>query len=131
VFLDGRDLAREPLQDRKARLKELLSEMPPIIRYTEDIVGNGQAFYRAACGLKAEGIVSKRLDSPYRPKDRGLWTKTKCVNIEEFLVVGYTDPEGSRAHFGALLVGYYDQQGKLHYAGRGGTGMSHRELKRL
>ena len=55
----------------------------------------------------------------------------KCINAEEFVVVGFTDPEGSRSYFGALLVGYYDRDGHLHYGGRGGTGMGERELKRL
>jgi bifunctional non-homologous end joining protein LigD len=57
--------------------------------------------------------------------------KSKCLNREEFVVVGWTDPEGSRAHIGALLLGYYTDDGRLHYAGRAGTGMTATELKRL
>jgi bifunctional non-homologous end joining protein LigD len=131
LFLDGRDLNGEPLARRKDLLRDLLAKAPASLRYTEHVVGNGPAFYRAACEHQIEGIVSKRLDAPYRSGDRGIWVKTKCINAEEFVVVGFTDPEGSRSHFGALLVGYYDRVGRLHYAGRGGTGMSQRELKRL
>jgi bifunctional non-homologous end joining protein LigD len=57
--------------------------------------------------------------------------KSKCLNREEFVVVGWTDPEGSRSHFGALLLGYYTDDGRLHYAGRAGTGITDKELKRL
>jgi bifunctional non-homologous end joining protein LigD len=75
--------------------------------------------------------LSKRFDRPYAPGDRGIWLKSKCLNREEFVVVGWTDPEGSRRHFGALLLVYYTEDGRLHYAGRAGTGMNDRELKRL
>jgi ATP-dependent DNA ligase len=73
--------------------------------------------------LGLEGIVSKRLDAPYSPGDRRLWVKTKCLNREEFVVVGWTDPEGSRPFIGALLLGYYDAGGRLIYPGRVGSGM--------
>ena len=65
------------------------------------------------------------------PGDRGIWVKSKCLNHEEFVVVGWTDPAGSRRHFGALLLGYYTEDGRLHYAGRAGTGFNERELARL
>ena len=63
----------------------------------------------------------------YAPGDRGIWVKSKCLNREEFVVVGWTDPEGSRRHIGALLLGYYIEDGRLHYAGRAGTGMGAKE----
>ena len=89
-------------------------------------------FSRAgACRLGLEGVISKRIDRAYAPGDRGLWVKSKCLNREEFVVVGWTDPEGSRSHIGALLLGYYTEDGRLHYAGRAGTGMAEKELKRL
>src|SRR5712691_4431348 len=71
------------------------------------------------------------MDRPYAPGDRGIWVKSKCLNREEFVVVGWTDPEGSRSHIGVLLLGYYTDDGRLHYAGRAGTGMTAKELKRL
>jgi len=76
-----------------------------------------------------EGIVSKRADAPYVPGDRGLWHKTKCLNTDEFIVVGWSEPEGSRPYFGSLLLGYYDDAGRLHYAGRAGTGISDAESR--
>jgi bifunctional non-homologous end joining protein LigD len=81
--------------------------------------------------VRLEGIVSKRADAAYAPGNRGLWVKTKCLNREEFRIVGWTDPEGSRPYLGALLLGYYTPEGKLVYAGRAGTGMNTTELARL
>jgi hypothetical protein len=72
--------------------------------------------------------VSKTFDAPYAPGNRGLWRKSKCLNRQEFVVVGWTDPEGSRLHLGALLLGYYTDDGKLIYAGRVGTGMPDKTL---
>jgi ATP-dependent DNA ligase len=68
---------------------------------------------------------------PYGPGDRGLWRKSKCLNREEFVIVGWTDPEGSRPYLGALLLGYYTDDGKLMYAGRAGCGMWQAVLKKL
>jgi bifunctional non-homologous end joining protein LigD len=94
--------------------------------------GRGPAFYKIACGRSGiEGIVSKRADAAYVPGDRGLWRKTKCLNREEFIVVGWSEPEGSRPSIGSLLLGYYDDAGRLHYAGRAGSGISDAELERL
>ena len=81
--------------------------------------------------LGLEGIVSKRADATYVPGNRGLWVKTKCLNREEFVVVGWTDPEGARPYLGALLLAYFDDTGKLIYAGRAGTGIGHAELERV
>lgn len=75
--------------------------------------------------------MSKRLDRPYLPGDRGAWVKTKCLNRAEFVVVGWSDPEGSRPYLGALLLGYYEPDGRLVYAGRVGTGMSEKTLASL
>ncbi len=71
------------------------------------------------------------MDAPYAPGDRGFWRKTKCLNREEFIIVGYTDPEGSRPSLGALLLAYYTDDGRLLYAGRSGGGLSRAVLKRL
>jgi ATP-dependent DNA ligase len=73
--------------------------------------------------LGFEGVVSKTIDAPYAPGNRGLWRKAKALNRQEFAVVGWSDPEGSRPYLGALLLGYYTDDGKLIYAGRVGTGM--------
>ena len=68
------------------------------------------------------GVVSKTADAPYVPGNRGLWRKAKWLNRQEFVIVGWSDPEGTRPHLGALLLGYYTDDGKLMYAGRVGTG---------
>jgi bifunctional non-homologous end joining protein LigD len=101
------------------------------IRYCDHQTGLGPQFYQSVCKLGLEGVVSKRLNAPCVPGNRGLWLTTKCLNREECVVVGWTDPEGSRPRLGALLLAYYDPDGWLTYAGRVGTGMSEDELERV
>ena len=96
--------------------------------------GLGLAFYEKACALAVEGIVSKRADAAYMPGNRGLWLKVKRLNREEFVVVGWSDPEGSRPFIGSLLLGYYDPDGRLIFAGWVGSGLreqGQREMKEL
>jgi bifunctional non-homologous end joining protein LigD len=131
LHLDGEDLVERPLAARKERLADTLRGIEPPLLYTDHQVGLGPAFYAEVCNRRLEGVVSKRADAPYVPGDRGLWLKTKCLNREEFIVVGWTDPEGSRPYVGAVLLGHYDERGRLIYAGRGGTGISDAELERL
>jgi bifunctional non-homologous end joining protein LigD len=128
---NGRDLMPLPLIDRKSELATLLERSEEAIRLSDHQIGQGPAFHQHACALGLEGVVSKRLDAPYVPGERGLWLKVKCLNREEFVVVGWTDPEGSRPFVGALLLGYYDQAGHLNYAGRVGTGMRADQLAEL
>jgi len=127
LFLDGEDLIASPLVERKARLTALLTGAPEWLRYNDHQIGHGPAFHRLVCQHGLEGIVSKRVNGRYEP-DRRSWLKTKCLNREEFIVVGWSDPEGSRHRIGALLLGYYTPDGKLIYAGRAGTGMPDAEL---
>jgi DNA ligase D-like protein (predicted ligase) len=132
LHLDGENLLLQPLIERKARLAEIMKGASTTLQFSDHVVGNGPAFFRQACKLGAEGIMSKRADASYRPGDRGgAWLKTKCLNREEFIVVGWTNPEGSRPYLGALLLAYYAPDGQLVYAGRAGTGMPVRELARL
>jgi DNA ligase D-like protein (predicted ligase) len=130
LFLDGEDLTGLPLIDRKARLANLLTDSPTTLRYSDHQVGHGPAFHRLACERGLEGIVSKRVNGRYEP-DRRSWLKVKCLNREEFVVVGWSDPEGSRHRVGSLLLGYYTPGGDLIYAGRVGSGMSVAELERV
>jgi DNA ligase D-like protein (predicted ligase) len=130
LHLDGENLMDMPLVDRKARLQKLLAGAPPSLHYNDHQLGRGPAFHRLACERGLEGIVSKRVDSRYEP-DRRSWLKTKCLNREEFVVVGWSDPEGSRHRIGSLLLGYYTPEGNLIYAGRAGTGMPVVELERV
>ena len=129
--LDGEDVARLPLLERKARLAAILTDPPDGIAYSEHADGDGEAFRKAACHHGLEGIVSKRTDRPYMPGNRGVWVKSKCLNHAEFVIVGWSDPEGARHALGALLLGYYDPKGRLIYAGRVGTGMSVETLAML
>ena len=130
LFLDGEDWRTQPLRLRKERLAALLAGAPEALHYCDHQTGQGSAFHRAACGHGLEGIVSKRAEGIYEPGRRS-WLKIKCLNREEFVVVGWSDPEGSRHRIGALLLGYYTPDGRLLYAGRVGTGMATDELERV
>jgi DNA ligase D-like protein (predicted ligase) len=131
LHLDGVDVGALPLIERKARLAQLLSDVRPPLHYSDYHRGGGPAFHQQACKLELEGIVSKRADAAYVPSNRGIWLKVKCLYREEFVVVGWTDPEGRRPYLGALLLAYYDPDGRLIYAGRAGTGIDTAELERL
>jgi bifunctional non-homologous end joining protein LigD len=131
LYLDGRSLMALPLLERKSRLQRLLANAPDTLSYSDHHVGQGSAFFEQAAKLGVEGIVSKRVNAAYAPGNRGLWLKIKALNREEFIVIGWTDPEGSRHRLGALLLGYYEPGGKLVYAGRAGTGLDGVELERL
>ncbi len=123
LHLDGRDLREQPIEERKQRLRELLeaSDSGGLFRYSDHVIGGGVAFHRNACALGLEGIVSKRLGTRYRGGRNLDWQKIKCVRRQEFVIGGFTDPEGAREAIGALLIGYYEG-GTLRWAGKVGTG---------
>src|SRR5271165_2387886 len=128
-YLDGWDLTGAALEDRKAVLARLVSPNGDgALRYSDHQIGRGPDFFCHACGYQLEGIVSKRRDSTYRSGRHDSWLKIKCANREEFVVIGFSDPAGGRQGLGALILGYYDPQGELHYAGRVGTGFSDAQL---
>lgn len=131
LYLDGTSLLALPLLERKERLAKLLAGVGRPLEYSDHQRGRGPEFHAEACKLRLEGIVSKRADAAYVSGNRGIWQKVKCLNREEFVVVGWTDPEGSRPHLGALLLAYYAPDGSLVYAGRAGTGMNTAELARV
>jgi DNA ligase D-like protein (predicted ligase) len=131
LHIDGEDLIRLPLLERKARLEALLSDAPPVLRFCGHVIGNGARVSEEGAKLGVEGMVSKQIDKPYMPGNRGVWVKTKFLNRQEFVIVGWTDPEGSRSSLGSLLLGYYADDDKLIYAGRAGTGMTESELRAL
>jgi len=128
LHLDGSETARLPLAERKALLDPLISGIPGL-QFNAHEIGDGELIRRHACKLGFEGVVSKKADAPYAPGNRGLWRKAKCLNRQEFVVVGWTDPEGSRPHLGALLLGYYTDEGKLIYAGGSVRECPRRSLK--
>ena len=105
LYIDGKDLRPRPLIERKERLGALLANTAPSLHYGDHVVGQGPAFYDKACAMHVEGIVSKRIEAPYTPGNRGLWRKVKCLNRAEFVVVGWSEPEGRRPYLGALQAG--------------------------
>jgi len=133
----GVDISRAPLLDRKTLLKDLLGDTPGTLAYSDHVLDHGPAVFKASGRAGFEGIISKRVDAPYVNARSPSWVKVKHENTDEFLVVGYTDPKGSRSGFGSLLMAAPDKGG-LRYAGRVGTGFDdaklsamHRQLKAL
>jgi bifunctional non-homologous end joining protein LigD len=127
--VDGHDVTRLGLRQRKAILRRLLSFHDPL-RFTPHRNADGEAYWRQACRKGWEGVIAKRADAPYRHDRSSDWLKFKCVNEQEFVIGGYTDPKGSRHGFGALLVGYYHGD-DLVSAGKVGTGFDHKLLEGL
>jgi bifunctional non-homologous end joining protein LigD len=125
VHAGGETLTKRPLIERKKELLRLVGKpgARSRIRYSEHVVGQGDTVFAEACRLHLEGIVSKLADSEYRPGRHGGWVKTKCILRQEFVIGGFTDPEGSRQGIGALLVGYFDK-GRLVFSGKVGTGFT-------
>ena len=127
LYLDGWDLRPCRLIDRKRVLADL-SDWRGMLRYSDHHAGNAGGMRREACRLGLEGIVCKQAEAPYRAgRGRG-WLKVKCLGREEFVVLGWTPPGGSRTGLGSLHLGYYDPRGRLHYAGGVGSGFSEDEL---
>lgn len=129
IWFDGYDLSALPLLARKSVLRRVLAFEDPI-RFSEHLDEDGEAAFGAACERGWEGLIAKRAASTYthaRSKD---WLKFKCVNEQEFVVLGWTEPRGSRTGLGALLVGYHED-GELRFGGKVGTGFGERELARL
>jgi ATP-dependent DNA ligase len=129
VHAGGFDLTRVPLRHRKAILRAVLRFGDPL-RLTTHRVRDGLRFYEDACSKGWEGLIAKRADSPYEPSRSKAWLKFKCVLEQEFVIVGYTDPQGSRTELGALLLGYFEGS-DLVYAGKVGTGFDREMLRRL
>lgn len=130
---DHYDLTETPLVERKALLQQIVEAAPAgtPIRYSGHVRGQGQEFNRHACRQVLEGTVSKQADSPYESKRSLTWVKVKCLQRQEFVIGGYTEPTGSRKHLGALLLGFFDAQQRLIYCGRVGTGFTAKSLKEV
>lgn len=132
LHLDGFDLTKAPLIERKTLLEQLLRDAPPALRYGEHMENDGATFFAAACKLGLEGVIAKRAADPYRQVRTRSWLKIKCQQRQEFVIVGFTDPGGSRTAFGALLVATRERAGApLRYAGKVGTGFDERTLRSL
>jgi bifunctional non-homologous end joining protein LigD len=126
LHLDGTDVSALPLEARKQALQELVGEGQGLIRYSGHVIGDGRAFFAQACHHGLEGIVSKLRAQPYQAGRNTGWVKTKCIKRQELVIGGFTDPEGSRQGIGALLVGVHDGAGQLLFAGKVGTGFTHK-----
>lgn len=127
-FFASYDLRAVPLNDRKRVLETALSaRREPCVRYSEHIVGSAPEMFEEVCRLGLEGILCKRKDSKYTSKRTADWLKIKCSNVQEFLVCGYTEPEGTRHGFGALVLGRYDDE-DIVYVGRVGSGFTDEQL---
>jgi bifunctional non-homologous end joining protein LigD len=129
MYVDGYNICSLPLFVRKKVVKNLL-RFNTIIKYSQHLAGNGLTLFKQACKNHWEGLIVKKADSSYVSKRSPNWLKFKCSTGQELVIGGYTQPQGSRTDFGALLVGYY-QQGKLHFAGKVGSGYSHETLEML
>jgi len=123
LFVRGQDLRGRPLAERRRILEAEMTEKPPL-QLARRLADDGLKAFETARRLGLEGLVAKKLTSVYRPGTRSPdWLKVKVRNEDEFVIGGFTRPEGSRQHFGALLVGAWDR-GKLRYAGKVGTGFT-------
>jgi ATP-dependent DNA ligase len=105
LHLDGWDISNLQLIERKALLEPLIVNKPGL-QFNGHEIGDGELILKHAGKLGFEGVVSKTIDAPYAPGNRGLWRKAKWLNRQEFVIVGWSDPEGSRPHLGALMLGY-------------------------
>jgi bifunctional non-homologous end joining protein LigD len=133
-YLGGYNLTDTPLVARKQALERVLASMHAkndgTLRYSDHIRGHGDEVLHQACGANQEGIISKRTDSHYQSTRSPSWLKNKCHRRQEFVIGGFTRPEGSRVGLGALLLGHY-REGELIYAGRVGTGFTDTSLREL
>ncbi|WP_251962785.1 DNA ligase D [Pseudomonas sp. Marseille-Q5299] len=126
LFLGGQDLRERPLEDRRKALGELLEhDQSEVLEFSADFEQPVESLLDSACRLQLEGLIGKRAGSPYTGRRSADWIKLKCKQRQEFVIVGFTDPKGSRSGFGALLLALHDpDSGELRYAGKVGTGFS-------
>ncbi len=129
LAVEGYDLRPLPLLERKGILREILPSVGPI-RYSDHIPVQGEAMYAQATEMGLEGIVAKKADAPYRGGRSRHWVKVRAVRVDDFVVVGWTEPKGSREGFGALHIARYDEAG-LRYLGSVGSGFTDRLLDEL
>lgn len=131
-FIGQRDLRQEPLTVRRALLQQLMDTTEDDhLRFSEALEAAPSDLVATACKMGLEGIMAKRLSSPYVSRRTNTWVKVKCARRQEFAIVGYTAPKGSRAGLGALLLAVTEQDGSLRYAGKVGTGFDDASLVSL
>lgn len=132
LYYDSYDLTELTLLERKNILQQLITATSSTtIRYSDHIIGLGDQVFAKVCHLDLEGIVSKNIDSIYTQSRTRSWLKTKCMKRQEFVIAGYTQPQGKRKHFGSLLLGTYNQHKELIYNGNVGTGFTEATLAEI
>jgi bifunctional non-homologous end joining protein LigD len=132
LYLDGYDWRRVPLEERKKKLKSLLIEgVGDTLRFSDHYETHGKALFEIARQKKLEGILAKKKASFYEERRSREWLKIKITHRMECVVGGYTEPEGSRAHFGSLVLGLYDKQGRLIHVGQVGSGFDQKMLDEI
>jgi bifunctional non-homologous end joining protein LigD len=133
-YLNGVDLREVPVEERRAALATLLkaNNEDPLLRFSDAFNEDPEALLNSACQMRMEGLIGKRLGSAYVSRRSSDWIKLKCKHRQEFVIVGYTDPKGSRNAFGALLLGLHDRDsGELRYSGKVGTGFTEATLNSI
>jgi bifunctional non-homologous end joining protein LigD len=131
-YCDGRDLRQLPLVERRELLRTAVAaDTSGLLRFSEAFEARPQDLVASACKIGFEGVIGKVRDATYSSRRSGSWIKLKCSHRQEFVIGGYTDPQGSRSGLGSLLLGVHDAEGHLQYAGNVGSGFSQRTLAEL
>ena len=132
-YFDGHDLRGQPVEARRALLRQLLQSLPasPLVRFSDTLDAAPRQLLAQACKLGLEGVIGKRRGSPYVSRRSGDWIKLKCGQRQEFVIGGYTAPQGAREGLGSLLLGVHDAEGQLRYAGNVGSGFDDAALRDL
>jgi bifunctional non-homologous end joining protein LigD len=130
IYLDGEDWRKVPLEERKRKLASIV-QSDDSMRYSDHYEAQGKALYQVAKSKGLEGIVAKRRASCYEERRSREWLKIKIRHRQECVVGGFTDPEGSRAHFGSLVLGLYDKQQRLIHVGQAGSGFNQKSLAEI
>jgi len=130
LYLDGYDWRRMPLEERKRKLQSVLVA-GDVVRYSDHYEEQGKALFEIARQKKLEGILAKRLGSLYEERRSREWLKIKIRHRIECVIGGFTEPEGSRTHFGSVVLGLYDKQGRLIHVGQAGSGFNQKSLTEI
>jgi len=130
IYLDGYDLRKVKLDERKRMLREIVTDSE-MVRYSDHFVGSGNALFGVAKQKGLEGIIAKKANSCYEERRSREWQKIKITQTVDCVIGGYTDPEGSRQYFGSLMLGLYNEKKQLIHVGNAGTGFNHALLKEM
>ena len=130
LYLDGYDLRKLPLEERKKKLLSMIVA-GDALRYSDHYEQQGKALFKVAEEKGLEGILAKKRDSIYQERRSSDWLKIKIRHRVECVIGGYTEPEGTRAHFGSVVLGLYDKQSRLIHVGQAGSGFTQESLAEI